>query len=182
MALAELRAAIGSALRRLVSVPARESAATADLVIDGLVEGDSLVRDGDTVRLPAHQASAPDAKIGRASARLVEILDVPGPPALPAAAADAGCPPSAVRELERQGRIVVVDDDLAWSREAYARLMETALTLARSAPMSPAALRDATGTSRKYVMALLEDLGRRGILTRTPAGHVPGPRAPGGTG
>ena len=40
-----------------------------------------------------------------------------------------------------------------------------------------AALRGATGTSRKYVVALLEDLGRRGILTRTPAGHVPGPRA-----
>ena len=44
--------------------------------------------------------------------------------------------------------------------------------------VTPAALRDATGTSRKYVMAILEDLDRRAILRRTPAGHVPGPKAP----
>jgi hypothetical protein len=39
-------------------------------------------------------------------------------------------------------------------------------------------LRDALGTSRKYVMAILTDLDRRGMLRRTDAGHVPGPRAP----
>jgi hypothetical protein len=49
--------------------------------------------------------------------------------------------------------------------------------LAEVAPLTPARLRDATGTSRKYVMALLEELDRRAILRRTPAGHVPGPRA-----
>ena len=49
--------------------------------------------------------------------------------------------------------------------------------LAADAPLTPAALRDATGTSRKYVMALLEELDRRGLLRRTPEGHVPGPRA-----
>ena len=47
------------------------------------------------------------------------------------------------------------------------------------APLTPAAFRDATGTSRKYVMAILADLDRRGILRRTDAGHVPGPRAAG---
>jgi hypothetical protein len=57
-------------------------------------------------------------------------------------------------------------------------LPPTALGLAADRPLTPAALRDATGTSRKYVMAFLEDLGRRGILTRTPTGHVAGPRAP----
>jgi hypothetical protein len=46
------------------------------------------------------------------------------------------------------------------------------------APLTPAAFRDATGTSRKYVMAILEDLDRRAILRRTADGHVPGPRAP----
>ena len=47
-----------------------------------------------------------------------------------------------------------------------------------AAPSRPPSLRDATGTSRKYVMAILADLDRRGILRRTDAGHVPGPRAP----
>jgi hypothetical protein len=53
-----------------------------------------------------------------------------------------------------------------------------ALEAARRGPLTPAALRDATGTSRKYVLAILEDLDRREILRRTPEGHVPGPRAP----
>jgi hypothetical protein len=33
-------------------------------------------------------------------------------------------------------------------------------------------------TSRRYVLAILEDLDRRGILQRTAEGHIPGPRAP----
>jgi hypothetical protein len=49
--------------------------------------------------------------------------------------------------------------------------------MARNAPLTPAALRDATGTSRRYVMAILEDLDRRAVLRRTPDGHVPGSRA-----
>ena len=60
----------------------------------------------------------------------------------------------------------------------FHRLAGAALQQARVAPLSPAAFRDATGTSRKYVLAILEDLDRRGILQRTPEGHVPGPRAP----
>jgi hypothetical protein len=71
-----------------------------------------------------------------------------------------------------------VADDLAWSANAYRALERQVLELAVVAPLTPAMLRDATGTSRKYVMALLEDLDRRAVLRRTPAGHVPGPRAP----
>jgi hypothetical protein len=50
--------------------------------------------------------------------------------------------------------------------------------MAGRAPLTPAALRDATATSRKYVMAILEDLDRREWLRRAADGHVPGPRAP----
>jgi hypothetical protein len=48
--------------------------------------------------------------------------------------------------------------------------------MAAVSPLSPAAYRDATGTSRRYVLAILEDLDRRGLLRRTDAGHVLGPR------
>ena len=58
----------------------------------------------------------------------------------------------------------------------YRDLAARALAMAARAPLTPAAYRDATGTSRKYVMAVLEDLDRRAILRRTPAGHVPGRR------
>ena len=49
--------------------------------------------------------------------------------------------------------------------------------MAATAPLTPAALRDETGTSRRYVLVLLEDLDRRGLLRRTDAGHVLGPAA-----
>jgi hypothetical protein len=47
--------------------------------------------------------------------------------------------------------------------------------MAAAGPLSPAVFRDATGTSRRYVLVILEDLDRRGLLRRTEAGHVLGP-------
>jgi hypothetical protein len=65
----------------------------------------------------------------------------------------------------------------AWSAAAFDDLARHAVELASREPLTPAALRDATGSSRKYVMAILEELDRRAVLRRTAAGHVPGPRA-----
>ena len=110
--------------------------------------------------------------------RLEQALSVAAPPPLAEAARAVRCSADGIRALEAAGRIVRVDDDLAWAAGTYHDLEATALRLASAGPLSPAALRDATGTSRKYVMALLEDLDRRGVLRRTPAGHVPGPRRP----
>jgi selenocysteine-specific elongation factor len=90
----------------------------------------------------------------------------------------AGRPREGVRALEVAGRIVVLEPDLAYATSTYRSLAATALSMASRAPLTPAAFRDATGTSRKYVMAILEDLDRRAILRRTADGHVPGPRAP----
>jgi selenocysteine-specific elongation factor len=109
--------------------------------------------------------------------RLERALSVPTPPSLADAAAAAGCPPEGIRALEKDGRIVVLDDGVAYATAAFDELRATAVRLAASAPLTPAAFRDATGTSRRYVMAILEELDRRGALRRTPDGHVPGPRA-----
>jgi hypothetical protein len=111
-------------------------------------------------------------------ARLEAALSLAAPPPLDEAAAAAGCPPEGVRTLAAEGRIVRLTADLAWATPTYHRLAGLALQQARSGPLTPAAYRDATGTSRRFVLAILEDLDRRGILQRTPAGHVPGPRAP----
>jgi hypothetical protein len=92
------------------------------------------------------------------------------------AAREAGCPPDGIRALESAGRLVRVEDDLAWASGTYRELVRRALAMAAAAPLSPAAYRDATGTSRRYVLAILEDLDRRGLLRRTDAGHVLGPR------
>jgi selenocysteine-specific elongation factor len=177
MPLTALRRDLVAALRRQVSLAASSSAAAVDARLVELVSGGRLVREADRLRDPARPRGGPSHAAQAAMERLVAALDTPAPPPLADAARAAGVAVAAIRELEREGRIVRVEDDIAWSAEAWQRLARLALERATAAPLSPAELRDATGTSRKYVMALLEDLGRRGILARTPAGHVPGPRA-----
>jgi selenocysteine-specific elongation factor len=178
--LAAVRSAATRALRRHATVSAADGAARATTLVDELVSGARILRDGDRVRAPDHQPAAVDPEVAAAMDRLVEALTVLAPPPLRDAATAAGCPPAAIRELERTGRIVVLDDDLAYAMPIYRDLAATALALAAREPLAPATFRDATGTSRRYVVPILEDLDRRGILRRTAAGHVPGPRAPAG--
>jgi selenocysteine-specific elongation factor len=174
------RAALLKRLRSLATIERRDIAAAQAAVaeiVDALVAEARLVRVGDTVRDPSHGVEVPPELLA-AMARLEAALSVAAPPPLDAAAASAGCPPEGVRALQADGRIVRLAPDLAWSTTTYHGLAAAALDRARVGPLSPAAFRDATGTSRKYVLAILEDLDRRGILQRTPEGHVPGPRAP----
>jgi selenocysteine-specific elongation factor len=176
----ELRAAMRPALRRLVAIrreDADAAGAAIETIIDGLVARRRLGRDDDRIREPAREAGPPPA-LAAAMDRLEALLDVPAPLGLAEAAQAAGCPAEGIRALEAAGRIVRVEADLAWAAPAFERLVAVALELARRAPLAPAALRDATGTNRRVVMPLLEDLNRRGLLVRTPTGHVPGPRAP----
>jgi hypothetical protein len=180
--LAELRASLSAELRRLVSMPPAAAATAVGRIVDDLVAGHRLVRDGDVIRQPDSAPRGPSIDLLEAMDRLEAALDVIAPPSLDDAARAAACPPDGIRALEAAGRIVRVTNDLAWSAVAYRRLETQALELAALAPLTPATLRDATGTSRKYVLALLEDLDRRAVLRRTPEGHVPGPRAPVHTG
>ena len=177
---ARLQAALRAAARRTAAIRRSDAAAldaTIARLLDDLVVRRRLAREGDRYRDPGRAAGLPPA-LAAAMDRLVALLDVPAPPGLAEAAHAAGCPPEGIRGLEAAGRIVRVDRDLAWAAPTFQRLAAQALALARRSPLSPAILRDATGTSRRYVMPLIEDLDRRGILVRTPAGHVPGPRAP----
>jgi len=173
---AELRERLGRALRRRASVKMETAADAAGAIVEALVRAGRLSRAGDLVHAPG-RAVGPAPEVLEAMARLETALDEPAPAGLAEAARIAGCPPAGVRALEVAGRIVRVEEDLAWSTAAFARLQSAALRLATPGPVTPAALRDATGTSRKYVMALLEELNRRGVLARTPGGHVRGPRA-----
>jgi selenocysteine-specific elongation factor len=177
-----IRGAAVLALRRAASVTAAAAGRAATRVVDELIDEARLVRDGDRVREPGQAAPVVDPAVAAAMDRLEAALDILAPPGLDEAARQAGCPAAGVRDLERAGRIVVLAPDLAYAMRTYRRLAASALELAGRGPLTPAAFRDATGTSRRYVMPVLEDLDRRGILRRTPAGHLPGPRAPTGVG
>ncbi|HEX7472479.1 MAG TPA: selenocysteine-specific translation elongation factor [Candidatus Limnocylindrales bacterium] len=177
--LAELRAAIARRLRRLATVTPKVAAAVAAALVDDLVDVGAVVRDGDLVRAPDSAATGgPSPAVLAAMDRLERALDVVAPPPLGQAALAADCPPDGIRALEAAGRIVRLEADLAYAAAAFGRMETIALGLAAARPLVPADLRDATGTSRKYVMAVIEELDRRGVLRRTPDGHVAGPRAP----
>ena len=174
------RAALLRRLRSLATVERRDSDAAAEAVarlLDRLVDSGLLARRGDSLRDPGRPGELPAALLA-AMDRLEAALAVAAPPSLEQAAAEAGCPPEGIRALQADGRIVRIGPDLAWAAATFHHLAAVALEAARAAPLTPAALRDATGTSRKYVLAILEDLDRRGILQRTPHGHIPGPKAP----
>ncbi len=182
--LATVRSAVTRALRRAATLRIGDAQAHASRLLDAAVVEGRLVRSGDRLRRPGADPLDDTAAIARSSAameRLEAALAVPTPPPLAEAARDTGCRPEDVRALERAGRIVVLGPDLAYAMSTYRDLAATALAMASRVPITPAAYRDATGTSRKYVMAILEDLDRRAILRRTPDGHVPGPRAPAAT-
>jgi selenocysteine-specific elongation factor len=179
LALPAARAAAVRALRRATTIDRDTAAGTAAAAIDRLATAGVIVRDGAVVRSPGVAARQRlDPELLAAMDRLEASLAVAAPPVLTEAAHAAGCPRPGIRELERAGRIVVLEPDLAYAMSTYGDLTAQALVMAARQPLTPAAFRDATGTSRKYVMAILADLDRRGMLRRTEAGHVPGPRAP----
>lgn len=69
--------------------------------------------------------------------------------------------------LAAQGRIVQVDPDLVYSRQAYELAVEKVRALlAREERATVAQVRDAFGTSRKYVLPLLEQMDRDNVTQR----------------
>jgi hypothetical protein len=176
--LGAVRAAVAAAVRRGATLTRDQAALMGAAVVDRLVADGRIVREGDALRPVGSAAAPPDPELLAAMDRLESALATAAPPSLAEAARAAACPPAGIRALERAARIVVLEPDLAYAMTTYRDLAARALAMAARDPLTPAAFRDATGTSRKYVMAILEDLDRRALLRRTPTGHVPGPKAP----
>jgi selenocysteine-specific elongation factor len=175
LTLPALRTTLAIRARRQATLDRTAAERVARQVVDEAIADGVLARDDDRLRDPGRAAGLPPDVLA-AMDRLEAALAVAAPPSLSAAASDAGCPPDGVRALERDKRIVRLEDDLAWATTTWQDLTRRALELAARAPLTPAAFRDETGTSRRYVLVLLEDLDRRGILRRTDAGHVLGPK------
>jgi selenocysteine-specific elongation factor len=176
LSLAELRTRLLRVLRRLATVDERHAGGIVDALLAGLVGAGRLERVADRIHVPGRSAELPVGLVA-AMDRLERSLALPAPPSLAEAVRTSGCSPDGVRALESAGRIIRLDGDLAYAAATYRELADAALRMARTGALAPAAYRDATGTSRKYVLAILEDLDRRGILRRSRAGHLPGPRA-----
>jgi selenocysteine-specific elongation factor len=148
---------------RLGLAPAAFAVALGELAGDGLV----AERGGD-VALPAHQVEL--APVGEGPApRLVELLGrTPfAPPSLPEAMRETGAGPEVLRALLKNGELVRLSDDVAFTREAY----QAALAMVRQivvdeGGVTVARLRDAMAASRRPVLALLEHLDAERVTRR----------------
>ena len=100
---------------------------------------------------------------------------------------DAQLAPPSVAELERstgrrdlhpllrlaaaRGRVAAVERDRYYAREALDRFTVVLNDMGREGPISPAAVRDRLGISRKYLIPLLEWADGQGITVREGDGR-----------
>ncbi len=167
MPVEQARAAAAAALP-----PRVVQAAVAQLLAGGAVQrrGDRLALVDFQVQLTVQQQTT------RAALERVFTAALFAPPALAEAIAPLGDGAAEVAqamlddgELHDLGEVIVHRRALDEAAAVAAHLLREHGT------MSPAAFRDALGTTRKYVMPLLEYLDRRGVTRRDGAVRVPGP-------
>jgi selenocysteine-specific elongation factor len=144
----------------------------------------------DAARLRAALAGDPAFVIERdivRDARQAGVLDDPAArklldalvasPYAPPAPADVGASPALVHALARAGAVVELDgivfaaDALDDARDRIARLV------VQQASITIADVRDLLGTSRKYILPILNRMDSEGITRRRGDLRIPGPRA-----
>ncbi|MFM8971285.1 MAG: selenocysteine-specific translation elongation factor [Actinomycetota bacterium] len=122
--------------------------------------------------LPAATTATTDDPAARA---LVEALGAE--PFAPPAPRDLGADPALVRALTRAGVLVEAGGVCFTAAAVEAAVQRIAEAVTARGELSVADARDLLGTSRKYVLPLLERADRAGVTRRRGESRVPGPRA-----
>ena len=140
-----------------------------------LVATRRVAEQGASVRLAQHQIRLTPAQADLAGRLLARLAASPlAPPAIPElrqelAAGNGGAPldDDLLAALELQGKLVRVSEDLAFTSEAYQRMVGQIVDhLQRHGKITVAEVRDLFGTSRRFVLALMEHLDRERITRR----------------
>lgn len=142
--------------------------AAAGLALQQLTAHREMVTDGGTIRgagfAPARTAGA------ELMERVIARVDEGGltPPTLTELVAELQAPgvADALKAAAQAGRLEAVERERFFSRAALARYTEQLLTIGRAGAITPQALRDATGLSRKFLIPLLEWGDRTGLTLR----------------
>lgn len=136
------------------------------LSTEGVIEahGTNVRLKGFTVQLPARQREMLD----RVKAALeAEEINVPPPDQL---AKTVGVPSQAIDEILKTGvqtgEIVALGEGVFYTPDHIARLKERLRQVAGGKPFTASAVRDAMGTTRKYVIPLLEHFDATRFTTR----------------
>jgi selenocysteine-specific elongation factor len=101
--------------------------------------------------------------------RVIERLNAGkfAPPSIAELPPDVRPEPELLRALAEQGRLVLADEELAFAPEAFAEMRDQVVSVLRDrGKITVADARDLFGSSRKYVLALLELLDRQHVTRR----------------
>jgi selenocysteine-specific elongation factor len=141
-------------------------------LLERLAAEGSVVADESVVRVPEHAVQfSPEqrADIRRLMARFGEQPYTP--PSFTECMAAVGA--DVLGALLAEGRLVRVSEDVILSAEAYGEMVDWVVDeIKRGGQVTAAQVRDHFGTSRKYVIALLEHLDDQKITRRVGDGRV----------
>jgi selenocysteine-specific elongation factor len=145
----------------------REDPARLRAALDGTP---GLVLERGVVHDDAHVTSAAESPEAQA---LVTALDAS--PFSPPSPADMGAPSALVRALVRDGVLVDVDGVIFTAAALDAARQRVIDALAARGSITVADVRDALGSSRKYVVPIVGWLDRTGVTRRRGDDRIPGP-------
>lgn len=146
-----------------------------DVAIRLLANGGSIQIDGATVR-PAGWRPRLSREQSELAERMVHAYCSSGeePPTLGEVVARHGEGVTPVlRYLEREGRLIRISADLYYCPEVVDRMVgKLAAAMVEDRVYSPAEVKDAVGTSRKYLIPFLEFCDRTRVTERNGSGRV----------
>jgi selenocysteine-specific elongation factor len=137
------------------------------------LEGDpNLVVEREIVRFVDHLGRASDDPEGQ---RFIEALEAT--PYAPPSATEAGVDPRIARALVREA-VVVELDGMMFAASAFARARQLlAATVVERGTLTVSDARDLLGSSRKFVLPIVNQLDREGVTRRRGDDRIPGPTA-----
>ncbi len=150
----------------------------AEAALARLLKAGTLVAEGATIREASFR---PSASGGEAMLdRLVAAVEAAGlsPPTVAELEADLRlrAVADALRLASRHGRVTAIERDRYAGREALRRFSAILAEVGAAGPITPGAIREATGLSRKFVIPLLEWADGCGLTIRRGDARVPGPK------
>jgi selenocysteine-specific elongation factor len=155
-----------------VEVPALASALRVDpeqlrAALDG---ADELAVERGVVRDASHRAEASDSPEAR---KLLDALEAA--PFAPPEPASVGADPSLVRALGREGRVVDLDGIVFATSALDEGRRRVQAALRERGTVTVADVRDMLGSTRKFVLPILQRLDAEGVTRRRGDDRIPGP-------
>jgi selenocysteine-specific elongation factor len=154
---------------------ARVPEALFDHVLGALVESRKLTSDAGVIRQPGFSAGLSGAEEKVAQAALAELSAAGGEPPTVGEMTPRLGPAlgNVMRFLERTGAVIQVEPGRYYTKESLAAVLDRLkAAMPERREYTPAELREALGTSRKFLIPLLEYCDRQALTIRGEAGRI----------